>query len=342
MLIVLPLGVGCVSSANQPQPSGQGHQVTEVTAPSSFGLCRVKRFSACTSFDIVQSFSRDEAFASADKCLYHTRDDGESWQKLSCDVDATQTEARIDGLDFVSPTTGWALANNGISRSIDGGLSWRNVVTGDRTFPRGFRFYDGAVGYWVGEEVASGQTNGQGVIFVTRDGGLTWTQSNPGVSLPFSWRLRDVWPLSREEAWVVGDVLLHTRNAGESWERLPIDESWRNDSITFVSSVLGWIGRYPKGHYLLTFDGGLTWRPFDTPGAEESHGLSFINQREGWVAIDGQIRHTSDSGASWTTEERCNSVPTHTPGAYYSVEYLPSTHEVMLTGTCARASFSVE
>jgi hypothetical protein len=109
-------------------------------------------------------------------------------------------------VEFTSTKTGWML-QVGLHRSVDGARSWTKVPDVPFAFARSVRFFDAFLGYWVGETTEHDGLERTGVIFASADGGDTWRQLDHGVSLEYPWRLRDVWPVSATEVWVVGDVL---------------------------------------------------------------------------------------------------------------------------------------
>jgi photosystem II stability/assembly factor-like uncharacterized protein len=69
--------------------------------------------------------------------------------------------------------------------------------------------------------------------------------------------------------------------------------------VYFDDASTGWIsgGVLGAGTVLHTIDGGVTWHPQDTDGADSLYDLAFIDNLNGWgVAFGGDIIHTETGG----------------------------------------------
>ncbi|MFM8584672.1 MAG: WD40/YVTN/BNR-like repeat-containing protein, partial [Planctomycetaceae bacterium] len=168
-----------------------------------------------------------------------------------------------------------------------------------------------------------------GTIWASTDGGRTWRAQRSGVSAP----LYDVFFLSRREGWAVGGetepytlrprgVVLHTRDAGATWEVLQpaasvpavLDDSStesetpRLDSgrrerqpesgegnalprlrrVRFFTPLLGLAaGAAPQsgeGGLFRTTDGGRTWEPLPSDNPTEWLAADFANLETGALA----------------------------------------------------------
>ncbi|MEZ6046970.1 MAG: YCF48-related protein [Planctomycetaceae bacterium] len=147
----------------------------------------------------------------------------------------------------------------------------------------------------------------QGAIWTTLDGGETWQWQRTG----FSYTLTDVCFLTRKIGWIAAQglhpygqegwgLILHTRNGGATWEKLPQNQLPPLNAVQFFDLERGIaIGeassRYPSG-VLVTTDGGQTWTA--RPGTTDKHWLAahFFSPEDGIVAgMHGQIaRATAD------------------------------------------------
>jgi photosystem II stability/assembly factor-like uncharacterized protein len=110
---------------------------------------------------------------------------------------------------------------------------------------------------------------------------------------------------NRLNGWVVGDSgwVLHTSNAGDSWETQSTGTTVSLQSVQFIGEQTGWVvGSNVIG---MTKDGGRSWNWQYLPG-DTRRGflcLSFANQTVGWIGDNlGGILHTEDGGKTWTTQ----------------------------------------
>jgi photosystem II stability/assembly factor-like uncharacterized protein len=300
--------------------------------------CQVVDFDRCQAFDEVQSLSVDDVYASDGGCLFRTRDGGRRWDQTFCTEPRSGVEERIYGLDLVSTTEGWMLAYIDLFHSTDGGSTWQMLNSPPRSFVQSVRFANPQIGFWAGGEVAHDNREGRGVLFATQDGGKTWHELDHGVTFPYGWRLRDIWPLTPTDVWAVGDVLLHSIDGGKTWQRVRAHEVWRMDTIRFSTPRVGWIEQYPEKYFLLTVDGGRTWSPRTLPDTMSGHGsLAFIDAKEGWATVNDRIVHTTNGGKRWLPERRCPPSAKAAEDAYYRIEHLKNENVVVATGRCSRA-----
>lgn len=282
-----------------------------------------------SAFSQFQFINVQAGFAHDTECLWQTGSGGRQWARLWCsDPQAPGWRERgaIDRFEFTGIGTGWLLTRGGaLQRTRDGGRTWA-----EQTFPgylvRAVRFADPLHGWWVGEQPLDGIPDTRGVAFATSDGGEHWHEQALGVAAAARWRLVDVWPQSAHEAWAVGsDLLLHTQDAGASWQDRSFAElgRWRNDSIRFSRSGIGVIVRSPAQGYLLSVDAGRHWQARRTPvSAPRLDGLAFIDARQAWASIAGQIHRSLDGGRSWRPVVPGPAPQRDEPARYHGLQYI--------------------
>jgi len=124
----------------------------------------------------------------------------------------------------------------------------------------------------------------------------TWTHQAPS---PTSLDVRSVHLVSATEAWAVGDggVLLHTTDAGRTFERRILDSVslWK---VFFLDAQLGWaVGN----DVFYTENSGVTWTKVNqTFGTLDN--VQFVDPMHGFgCGNGGTIYLSSDGGRSWTT-----------------------------------------
>lgn len=241
----------------------------------------------------------------------------------------------LERIQFLNPREGWLLEGDHLLRTTNAGATWeqkdfKNVIV------RSFRFLDQNTGWAVGERLSHPVRAGDverwsGVIFATGDSGSTWhempTRVDASRSTDTNWRLLDVWPVSSQSIWVVGDVILHSDDGGKLWKEIHIQP--RNEvygktvSIEFSDANVGWITTNQGSRYLFTSDGGTTWELRSAPAESLSFAdLTYINPKEAWGVGRG-IYHSKDGGKSWVRVS---------DGKYNSIEYVRQTNVLLAAG----------
>jgi photosystem II stability/assembly factor-like uncharacterized protein len=170
------------------------------------------------------------------------------------------------------------------------------------------RFSASAVAFFDRQHgLVGGDSAGQGVIWRTDDGGVTYEkQLLPGLGI------LGIAVIGSSEAWAsTAAGLFHSTDAGRTWQEIGKDDL---GSISFVDSRRGWAVQSDTpaqggGPLLSTTDGGRTWTlepaPCDYNGAVS---VSFVDALHGWVGCSwpagaGQgpkgISATTDGGKTW-------------------------------------------
>ncbi len=201
-----------------------------------------------------------------------------------------------------------------VLRSDDRGESWQFSPTPTKRTLFGVAFADADHAWAVGDH---------GTVLRTRDGGSTWVSVSVeaidefGDFGPLTAILFDVAAIGPEEVWISGDfgTLIHTKDGGDSWDRLILPEETFGDGyladrlfngIEFDDRDNGWIaGEFATG--LRTVDGGQTW----TNREEISGAISDIylfdigasGERAVAGGVGGVVVQTEDNGKVWTAKD---------------------------------------
>ena len=132
-----------------------------------------------------------------------------------------------------------------------------------------------------------GWAGGGGGIFATRDGGASWRLQT---RLP----ARELDAADVRHAWAISDQGVTVRTTdGLQWQTLGVQHLLR---LSFVDEENGFaLGR--DDFVLRTTDGGVTWKPAGGPQRLQS--ICFSDARTGWVARNGTVWTTRDSGSHW-------------------------------------------
>jgi photosystem II stability/assembly factor-like uncharacterized protein len=175
---------------------------------------------------------------------------------------------------FIGSNNAWISGTSGeVCETKDAAISWQTqtvMPNGDFT---NVYFINEQTGWLVG--YLGGETGTQ--VHRTDDGGKSWRK------YPISgMSIESLYFLDSNEGWAVGSeasskaakgsmqgVLLHTRDGGQSWDRVKLPNEERSfDRIHFTDKANGWlIGR---NSIYRTGDGGRSWQavsPLQTKNA---------------------------------------------------------------------------
>lgn len=206
------------------------------------------------------------------------------------------------GIGLASAKVGWASGAFGsdglggtISRSIDGGRTWRSVktvaaATPGNTFaplscPTSQRCY----------VLGRGSLRG---LWATSDAGKHWVKRRLPGSDSYSFGSVD-FPTSLT-GWVVGrnGTVLKTVDGGVNWKRQASGSGLGLSKICFTDATYGFaVGA--EGVILHTDDGGKQWTRQSSGTTSDLWDVCFIDRRHGWaVGYDVRLR-TTDGGKTW-------------------------------------------
>ncbi len=237
-------------------------------------------------------------------------------------------------LNMLDVNNGWALNNQAVLRTTDGGNTWYNATpSGVSGLPGNSFFLDSATG-WV---VLPGADFTSGTLYRTTDGGASWTSNSvpfSGASLQFldpadGWALAGLGVALSHEAVAV----FRTSDSGVTWSQVFTDEPNAvntSDSLPFVGDKTGltaldanhaWVtGSEPVSDFIYIYatqDGGQTWSgqnpalpPAYAGAMTNAFPPRFFGASEGVLPV-GVYANTSarilylshDGGQTWTASQ---------------------------------------
>lgn len=216
----------------------------------------------------------------------------QGWQAVNL-----PTTDNLTGIDFVSPTTGFASTAGGeVARTTDGGRTWSMRRVADDTQLEDVSFADPKLG------VACGKA---GALFRTTDGGETWTGVSPvrGDTTQhfFSVELFDnltglAIGLDRSSANQFGSMGYRTADGGKTWKKL--DAMGMGYSEVFYSPEAG-VAFPTIGQLLRSSDKGKTWRRLQAISDGIARDLDIVGEVVLVAGPGGFIGVSRDGGKSW-------------------------------------------
>lgn len=255
--------------------------------------------SPVTLFSIAGEAGSSPVVVGANGSVWGSSDSGMSWQER-----VTMCRQDLTGIAMFGKV-GWAVgAENTLYSTIDGGNTWASYSLESLPTYTAASFADPAFGWIVG------RSGGAGMIWGTRDSGVTWLQQSPG---GIRGDLTSIFCVSRSLAFATGeDILVKTDDGGLSWRRVYRDLSQEElamrrserrtsilNSVYFFDNRRGWaVGT--AGNVIFTTDEGEFWEKMKTDIPNNLHAVWFLSPGRGFVAgADGMVYYTSNGGRKW-------------------------------------------
>jgi len=238
--------------------------------------------------------------------IYSTTDGGVTWN--GCDPSIISYSPFK--LFFINPDTGWAVGENVILSSTNGGLDWELQNSVSNVNFKSVFFADQLNGWALGEKPeGTGEWNAVIDIVHTNDGGLNWQIDAGGYHNAGDMSFYSLFFIDQYYGWATGwglgwyGNILKTSDGGLNWETIEID--YALGPIFFVDSLNGWGGGCNR--IIHTTDGGYNWAQQYQTDEGYINSLIFIDQSEGWAVgsvpeSKGLIVHTTDGGATWNEQ----------------------------------------
>jgi len=228
----------------------------------------------------------------------------------SCSEDSTGPDD--DNVDYIGWAVGGPDENYGtILHTEDGGTTWTRQ--GDSLLFAGVNFSDICI---MDEDnilvVGSPQTNGTYGVFVSEDGGDTWSVSGSRELANLNYD--GIFALDENNIWIVGEQgsIYYSTDAANSWTKIDVPAEYQDDPFLRVAAkspddiwVVG--DKHVNDDYpimLHTIDGGTNWErlnPLDSLNIESSYFLGVkVLGNSVWAIGNGQfVIRSADNGANW-------------------------------------------
>lgn len=198
---------------------------------------------------------------------------------------ATLATASVEGCLFNADGTGWVAGvdtsnGNGFIYKWTGAAFASQLSVASTTFNK-IGFSDPNKGFAVGTK-SSNKT-----VYLTTDGGTTWTDNTPVGAGVGSFNAVSV--TSTNDVWVAGDggLIFHWDGAAWSDKGLPSGtlgaDTTKLFAVRFISATEGWASG-DSGKVYHTINGGTTWSAESAFDASQSYrSITFAGANNGWI-----------------------------------------------------------
>ncbi|NTU70587.1 MAG: hypothetical protein HGB10_01995 [Coriobacteriia bacterium] len=217
----------------------------------------------------------------------------------------------LTGVSFVDANNGWACGVSAtVVRTTNGGTTWTPQTAPTTPAARNLRaisFFNSSVGVAVGDLGTTTST-----IVYTGDGGTTWRTATTTATVG----LTGVQMVSATTGWAVGGAgaILKTTDGGATWTPVSSPTVAGLSAVSFEpSGQVGYVvgnAALPSWTIYKTTDAGVTWTAVDGLGATGAINLTAVDCLDANNAItvgtNGQVRHTTDGGATWLNQSLNN------------------------------------
>jgi len=239
----------------------------------------------------------DTAF---DRHIHHTDDGGQTWTRQT----VPSGEGQVSSITFADPNNGWAVTSS--IYDDPPGVIYHTGNGGDDWAIQGYTncHYNYAIDCLDAQTVAITSYQvlppGQQKVFITENGGDTWTGRDvPMQSYSFGIQL------TGDALRIIGNEsqVMVSRDLGLTWAWETIAATW--NSLAWSSGSTAWLiagsDTGTDGISLRTTDGGATWdRDMNAPGGRR---VQFLDPLTGWMLWHGNWAtawRTTDGGDNWS------------------------------------------
>ncbi|MBI2620496.1 MAG: hypothetical protein HYW57_10485, partial [Ignavibacteriales bacterium] len=251
----------------------------------------------------ISIVSPTDIYAAGNAVILHYN--GSAWSKLSQSSDIIATS---NGVAFPNANTGYVVGNNTgtegfaanvpiVRKSIDGGVGWTVLGTGEGTGGvtiNDIFCIDPSTCWFVGKMQR---------VRKTTDGGATWVAQVLSISsTPI---MNAIFFKDANNGWAVGtaDTTVRTTNGGSTWSTVTVSGS--HNAVYFDSAGASGVGYIAgeSGRIYKSTNGGANWT-LQTSGVTTGLNGVWCTDADtcSVVGDGGVIRKTTDGGANWNTQ----------------------------------------
>jgi photosystem II stability/assembly factor-like uncharacterized protein len=221
----------------------------------------------------------------------------------------------LQGVDLsdiwaVDENTVWAVgSDNGILRTTNGGQAWTRIQ-----MPAGLSTVE-LMALCIVDKTNIWASGSSGTVYKSSDNGTTWTRFD--TNFFHCGGMQGIWAITPQIVYVVGGIgtspergfIGYTLDGGATWDTVfPANDYNRNEWIGVTSYANTIVVYGCKSHYMVSTDGGVSWKNDSVPiaggggGADINH-LLMLDPQTWWGAMDmGHIILTQNGGNTWSDQ----------------------------------------
>lgn len=196
----------------------------------------------------------------------------------------------IESIHWINELQGVAVGEQLIIRTLDGGVTWEEVLQKFDDHFLDVVFINETVGIAIGKN---------GTVYVTSDRGLTWAKKESGTQND----LLSITKVSESQLFATGKngEIIYSLNSGSSWTKRSSSNTLDLNDIIFVNQNIAFIAA-EGGTILKSIDKGVTWKSSIIAPNRDLYGIAFSDELIGYVAGEnGVFLKTVNGGETWTT-----------------------------------------
>ncbi len=274
---------------------------------------------------------------------------------------SSKSTTALRSIHMIDETTGWAMTQNAVLRTSDGGLHWKDLTPAHHPLISEIdAHFLTASDAWVSMSPATSPTT---LVFHTGDGGQTWQKSTVPTDRSSHVQINAV---DAQHGWLMNHMvgggaqaelveIFRTSDGGKTWEmvtrvypastdgpppgRLPYGGS--KSGLSFINASTGWVsGSVPVNNhtwFFVTHDGGSTWHQQALPPLPQGTSAflsllspTFFTANDGilpvYLSADDKasgfgLYVTHDGGTTWN-----NIATTQPPSSIAVVDFIDTNH----------------
>lgn len=233
--------------------------------------------------------------------LCRTRNGGASWDTLVMDTAQTMRYSKIF---FIDSLHGWAAGGDYlVGRTVDGGRHWVRGYVYDPNDINGLkdindiRFFD----------AANGTAVTPNKVFVTVDGGNTWTMKyqsgGPDYMAAITYNSRDLIIVAGIASTIPStSFAVVSATGGMSWTKVGFPDTGGDNGFYGAASANGvsWVAG--GGGMIARTYNGIDYEPIRRGPAENLTGISFTDATHGWAVGDNGVIASTKNGHQWSQQ----------------------------------------
>lgn len=213
-------------------------------------------------------------------------------------------EGRIYDLFFTDQQTGYAIGNNAIRKTSDGGQQWKSVL--NKSSVGNFNtlfFLNPQIGWATSdhpENCVNTQCDVKPTLWKTTDAGATWKASEPKIEGIIS----DLYMTDEQNGFCLSGSaktklrLLKTQDGGLNWEAVPnLELNSTNFKLYFANKDVGYIPG-TNGILYKTTTAGATWQVLTT-NLKEIYQVVLLDAQTLFISDGNTLLSTKNAGDNW-------------------------------------------